>query len=189
MTRKDFMTELRDRLSRLSEDERNAALSYYEEYFDEAGPEREQDVIRELGSPASLASRILAEHAVKEARLQPYNPKKGFSAVWSVFVAILAAPFAIPVVIVLFALMVAALSVIVSIGVVGISLILAGVGAFIGGCFALMSTPATAIVGFGLAFVLWGLSKIVFVIVGAVASLFGALMAGIFGRSKGANRG
>ena len=71
------MLELRERLNKLSSAEREAALSYYEEYFDEAGPEREQDVIRELGSPAALASRILADHAVKEARNAPLNPRKG----------------------------------------------------------------------------------------------------------------
>jgi len=74
MTRAEFMRELRERLARLPAEERNAALSYYEEYFDEAGPDREQEVIRELGSPASVASRILADHAVKEARQSPHSP-------------------------------------------------------------------------------------------------------------------
>jgi hypothetical protein len=92
MTRAQFMQELRERLDRLSPAEKNAALSYYEEYFDEAGSDREQEVIRELGSPASVASRILADHAIKAARQAPYNPGKGLSAIWFVLLAIIAGP-------------------------------------------------------------------------------------------------
>ena len=76
MTRAQFMNELRERLDRLPSDEREEALAYYEEYFDEAGVDHEQDVIRELGSPASVASRIYADRAVKAARASPHNPGK-----------------------------------------------------------------------------------------------------------------
>ena len=65
------MNELRERLDRLPSDEREEALAYYEEYFDEAGVDHEQDVIRELGSPTSVASRIYADRAVKAAGRLP----------------------------------------------------------------------------------------------------------------------
>ena len=60
MTRFEFMEELRLRLAVLSEEERTDALQFYEEYFEDAGPENEQAVIAELGSPAALAERILS---------------------------------------------------------------------------------------------------------------------------------
>lgn len=60
MTRFEFIEELRLRLAVLSEEERTDALQFYEEYFEDAGPENEQAVIAELGSPAALAERILS---------------------------------------------------------------------------------------------------------------------------------
>ena len=46
MTRNEFIAELRGRLAVLPPEERENALQYYEEYFDDAGPENEQAVIR-----------------------------------------------------------------------------------------------------------------------------------------------
>ena len=41
MTRTEFMAALRSRLSHLPAEEQDAALRYYEEYFDEADSEEE----------------------------------------------------------------------------------------------------------------------------------------------------
>ncbi len=62
MNRQTYLTILGDALSRLvPERERADSLRYYEEYFDEAGPEREAEVIRELGDPEELARKIARE--------------------------------------------------------------------------------------------------------------------------------
>lgn len=58
MTRIEFMSELAIRLQGMPESERQDALQFYEEYFDDAGPENEQVVIEELKSPAAVAIRI-----------------------------------------------------------------------------------------------------------------------------------
>ena len=60
MTRQEFMTALRDKLILLSPEEREDAVQFYEEYFDEAGTENEQAVLAELGSPEALAEKILS---------------------------------------------------------------------------------------------------------------------------------
>lgn len=60
MTKNEFIAALRAKLSMLSEDEREDAVQFYEEYFDEAGPENEQAVIQELGSPDAVAEKILS---------------------------------------------------------------------------------------------------------------------------------
>jgi len=185
MTRKEFMRELREGLSRLPANERDAALAYYEEYFEEAGSDHEQDVIRELGSPASVAARILADHAVKAARESPYNPRKGFSAFWAVLLALFAAPLAIPVIVALVGIIIAVVAVVIAIGTAAIGLVVGGVALFTGGFFGLFATPATAIILFGAAFLLWGLGKIVFVIAGAVISLLGGFVSWLFDRTKG----
>ena len=42
MTRKEFIEKLRSEISKLPQEEIDAAIEYYEEYFDEAGKENEQ---------------------------------------------------------------------------------------------------------------------------------------------------
>ena len=45
-------------LGDLSEEEREAAVQYYEDYFADAGPEMEDQIIQELGSPEKVALMI-----------------------------------------------------------------------------------------------------------------------------------
>ena len=58
MNREEFMQQLARLLSDLPENERMEAIRYYNDYFDEAGPENEANVIRELGSPGKVAAII-----------------------------------------------------------------------------------------------------------------------------------
>lgn len=58
MTRYEFMKELERLLGDVSTEEKEEALKYYEGYFDDAGPENEQQVIKELGSPNRIANMI-----------------------------------------------------------------------------------------------------------------------------------
>lgn len=60
MSRELFLRQLRALLSDVTEEEREEAVRYYEEYFDEAGPEQEQALLAELGSPAKVAGIIRA---------------------------------------------------------------------------------------------------------------------------------
>lgn len=72
MTRNEFLTALRGRLSALPKKEQDAALKYYEEYFDEA--ESEEDAARQLGSPDSIAEKILADYAPPPAAMPAPSP-------------------------------------------------------------------------------------------------------------------
>ena len=58
MNRADFMKELTELLADVSPTEREEAIQYYNDYFDDAGEENEQSVIASLGSPAQLARTI-----------------------------------------------------------------------------------------------------------------------------------
>lgn len=58
MNRTEFMERLERLLWDIPEQERREALQYYNDYFDDAGPENEAQVIRELGSPARVAETI-----------------------------------------------------------------------------------------------------------------------------------
>lgn len=58
MSREEFMKKLEALLFDISSAERKNALDYYEDYFSDAGPENEAQVIRELGSPERVAQSI-----------------------------------------------------------------------------------------------------------------------------------
>ena len=61
MNRVEFMQQLERLLLDIPEHDRLDAIAYYNDYFDEAGPENEVNVLRELGSPERVASIIKAD--------------------------------------------------------------------------------------------------------------------------------
>ncbi len=125
MTRDEYLQELRLRLShRLTQPELENTMRYYEEYFQEAGPEGEARVIQELGSPERLVRQIMGEQVIEEVqRPEPVYARRrtGIGAVWTVILALCAAPVAIPLTIALVAVAVAL--------VVAVLALVAGVGA------------------------------------------------------------
>ena len=61
MNRVEFMGQLERLLWDIPESDRLDALRYYNDYFDEAGPENEAQVIQKLGSPGKVAATIKAD--------------------------------------------------------------------------------------------------------------------------------
>lgn len=61
MNRTDFMNQLGILLQNISPGEREEALQYYNDYFDDAGAENEQKVLEALGNPARVAENIRRE--------------------------------------------------------------------------------------------------------------------------------
>ena len=59
MNRTEYMRELDALLHGISKEEREEAMQYYNDYFDDAGSENEEKVIEELGSPAKLAETAI----------------------------------------------------------------------------------------------------------------------------------
>ncbi len=60
MSREEFMKELEYLLQDIKEEERSDALAYYRDYLEEAGPENEEKVLQEFGSPEKVAAVIRA---------------------------------------------------------------------------------------------------------------------------------
>ena len=60
MNRAEFMRRLTELLGDVSPMERDEAIQYYNDYFDDAGAENESSVIASLGSPEELARTIKA---------------------------------------------------------------------------------------------------------------------------------
>ena len=61
MNRVGFMETLSRLLQDIPEEDRIDALKYYNDYFDDAGSENEQNVIEELESPEKVAMKIKAD--------------------------------------------------------------------------------------------------------------------------------
>ena len=61
MTSSEFLQQLAANLQSLQEEERASAMAYYHEYFEEAGEENEAEAVERLGSPQSVAERIIRE--------------------------------------------------------------------------------------------------------------------------------
>lgn len=62
MNKYEFLSRLRNALSSVPREERDSAMSYYEEFFSDAGEDNEQAVIASLGSPEELAKSIINEN-------------------------------------------------------------------------------------------------------------------------------
>jgi len=166
MNRNEFIDELKKRLKKLPYDEVKEAVDYYEGYFDDAGEENERSVLAELGTPASVASQIIANYAVKEAGDEG-SGKKNWRTAWLVVLALFASPIAVPLLIAVGAV---ALSLIIVISAVVISFFAAGVAIFVSGIacvvvgilVAFQSIPTTLLyIGMGL--MLTGIGAAIFI--------------------------
>lgn len=67
MNRVEFMNELETLLSDVTESEREEAIKYYNDYFDDAGIENESSVISELVSPQKVANTIKEDLGFKSS--------------------------------------------------------------------------------------------------------------------------
>lgn len=77
MDKNAYLKELSRHLSRrIPEREQEDTLRWYEEYFQEAGPEREAEVIEELGPPEAVAQRVAEEGGWTQGK------KRGRSRGW-----------------------------------------------------------------------------------------------------------
>ncbi len=121
MNKNEFIRELKEKLKRLPSSEIDSAVSYYEEYFNEAGQENEQNILAQLDSPSAVASKIIGEYAINTAE-EP-KEKNSQKTLWIVLLAIFASPIALPlalaVVIVAIALLVSLFAIFLSFCLVG----------------------------------------------------------------------
>lgn len=174
MYRAEYLKELESLLQDISREERTEAMTYYENYFEDAGPDMDEKIIEELGSPTQTAAAIKAD-LVSEA---PVNPVKdpvnsgesgrnaerssgGLSAAAIVLICIFAIPVGIPLAAVAFALIVSFLAVIFSFVCVffftGVGFVIGGVISLVFGVFQLAFNPAYGVLAMGTGLVLTGL--------------------------------
>ena len=174
MRREEFMRELEYLLRDIPANEREDALAYYENYFDEAGAENEQQVMKELGSPASVAEKILADtqqtHREENDSVTPEG-KKSMSTGTKILIAviiILTFPLWIGVVAGLFGALIgiigAAFGIVVGLLGATFGLVVGGVGLIIGGIMLLALYPAVGLASVGIGAVLVAIGILVAVL-------------------------
>lgn len=133
MTKDDYLRALRANIKNVPAEEVNNIIQYYSEYFDEAGPENVAKVIEELGPPKQLATRVCADHIIRDVEQGngTKNIKKKASNTWLIVLAVIGSPIwfplALAVAIVLIALMAAAIIVLIAFGITAAATILTGV--------------------------------------------------------------
>ncbi len=168
MSRKEFMERLEELLKDIPDNEREEALQYYNDYFDDAGMENEAEVIRDLGSPEQVAQKLKAglgelasvgtpepgQGERKEVEKEKTKKEAGFWKILSiVLLCILAAPVVLPLAGVL---LLAAVTVVLALfgaiaGIVlsGFAILLAGIAVLGVGIVQTFATPAIGIAAAG----------------------------------------
>ena len=72
MTKVEYLAKLDKYLRKLPKEDYQEAMDYFSEYFEEAGPENEAQVIAELGTPKEAArdiiSRLLDEKIIDQEK-------------------------------------------------------------------------------------------------------------------------
>ena len=125
MSRDEYLRILARELRKLPREEFDRAMEYYTEYFEEAGPENVEAVMADLGSPVEVAREIIRDTALKRMDDPVKSMKKGFSSIWIIILSIFAAPIALPMAILLRAVLLMLLA---AGGMVRIGMLMAGVG-------------------------------------------------------------
>lgn len=121
MDKIEFMNRLKKGLDDFPREEQENALKYYVEYFQEAGDDKEEEVMRELGDPDKIIADIRENYDGKlvskpKSRIEP----------WIIVLLVLASPFLFAGGLVIFSLLLSAWIVIVSFGLVAVVTIICG---------------------------------------------------------------
>lgn len=133
MNRQEFMKILARGINTLPEEEFNDAISYYNEYFDEAGEKKEKKVIKELGDPNRIAEQIMGDYKEKQesGKVETIEETKKSDRSWIWIVLICLSPILFPLAIallaVLFAFMLVALAFVFALYVLVFALFLSGI--------------------------------------------------------------
>lgn len=97
MTRTDYLKELEKHLKALPKADYQEAMDYFTEYFDEAGPDREQEIILELGMPQEAAREIISNILDRKITEPQKSPLTRLQILWLTLLAICALPIGIPI--------------------------------------------------------------------------------------------
>ena len=160
MTKTEYIAKLTKYLRKLPQKDYEEALEYFMEYFEEAGPENEAQVIAELGTPKEAAheviSRLLDEKIIEDKS----SLRNKTTILWIAILAVLASPVALPILLFFLAMIVTLLMIIFAVIVTALaltfSLLISGVYTFFTSFSLLNVSLASTLFGGGLGLLMFG---------------------------------
>jgi len=159
MNMQEYIGELKIHLSKLTDEDREDAISYYFEYLAEAGPDGAEQAMEKLGTPAELAAGIRADQALQD--FSAYNASggkapvgKGVKAVW--YAGLAAVPRTALAVFVTAIIIIVFFAVMIALFAVAVAVTGGGGFAIFGGAWALLIDGAAAAIAAGVGLVLIG---------------------------------
>ena len=160
MTRTEYIAKLTKYLRKLPQKDYEEALEYFMEYFEEAGPENEAQVIAELGTPKEAAheviSRLLEEKIVEDKS----SLRNKTTILWIAILAVLASPVALPILLFFLAMIMTLLMIIFAVIVTALALtfalLISGVYTFFTSFSLLNVSLASTLFGVGLGLLMFG---------------------------------
>lgn len=140
MNKEEFLRRLEELLWDIPETERREAVEYYRNYFEDAGPEQEMQIIQELGSPQKVAESIkkdlfgesyqsyqqMHQEEQKEAFERQQRENRNLRKLLILVVAIITFPIWIGILVATVGLLVGAVALVFSLGIALLAVIGAG---------------------------------------------------------------
>lgn len=130
MSKQEYIHQLKAKLKGLDEKEIEDAITYCEEYFDDAGEGNEEQVIKDLGTPGKFAAQLKAESIIREEETGTKKKNSAFRNFWIVLIGLCALPLAFPILlvvaIILFTVFIIALSLLFALVVSAFAIITSG---------------------------------------------------------------
>ena len=168
MTRTEYIAKLTKYLRKLPQKDYEEALEYFMEYFEEAGPENEAQVIAELGTPKEAAheviSRLLDEKIIEEKS----SLRNKTTILWIAILAVLASPVALPILLFFLAMIMTLLMIIFAVIVTALALtfalLISGVYTFFTSFSLLSVSLASTLFRLGVGLLMFGGALFLFLI-------------------------
>lgn len=129
MNKSDFIRNLKRKLKHLPKEDREDAIAYYTEYFEEMGADDDCDVTSELGKPEEVAKEIITNCAEKYINTQQEKGgiRNSIAVLRIIILAVFASPIALSLAGVGIALLAVMFILILCIDIAGIALVFSSI--------------------------------------------------------------
>lgn len=160
MTKTEYLAKLTKYLRKLPQKDYEEALEYFMEYFEEAGPENEAQVIAELGTPKEAAHEVITRLLDEKIIEDKSSLRNKTTILWIAILAVLASPVALPILLFFLAMLMTLLMIIFAVIVTALALtfalLISGVYTFFTSFSLLSVSLASTLFGVGLGLLMIG---------------------------------
>ena len=160
MTKTEYLAKLTKYLRKLPQKDYEEALEYFMEYFEEAGPENEAQVIAELCTPKEAAHEVITRLLDEKIIEDKSSLRNKTTILWIAILAVLASPVALPILLFFLAMLMTLLMIIFAVIVTALALtfalLISGVYTFFTSFSLLSVSLASTLFGVGLGLLMFG---------------------------------